>query len=151
MKAKIPPWLDVALGEFGVSEIPGPRYNSRIIEYHNATTLKATSDEVAWCSSFCCWVMEMAKVPSTRSAAARSWLNWGVSIGTPVLGCVVVLKRGADETKGHVALFLLEHRDFLFCLNGNYNNEVCISRFKKSDVLGYRMPEEEAWGSYEVG
>lgn len=144
---KKPLWLEIALREYGVSEIAGARYNSRIFDYHQVTTLKATSDEVAWCSSFICWCMERAGVPSTKSASARSWLNFGVSIGAPVLGCVVILKRGIDVTKGHVALFIFDHEDFFFGLGGNQNNEVCIQRFKKEDVLGYRMPDEDDWNS----
>lgn len=71
------PWLDIAKAELGVKEIPGKKHNERILEYHKATSLESTEDEVPWCSSFVSWCLEKAGVPSTRNAWARSYLAWG--------------------------------------------------------------------------
>ena len=67
------PWIDIAKGEMHQAEIPGPMANPRIVEYHATTSLKATFDEVPWCSAFVNWVMEQAGIKGTGSAKARSW------------------------------------------------------------------------------
>eukprot|EP01156_Anaeramoeba_ignava_P011257 Anaeramoba_ignava/a482504_22.p5 GENE.a482504_22~~a482504_22.p5 ORF type:complete len:143 (+),score=5.17 a482504_22:255-683(+) len=73
------PWFKIALEEMwaGVTEIRGRKHNPRIIEYHKSTTLRASNDETAWCSSFVNWCIEQAGLKGTDSAAARSWLKWG--------------------------------------------------------------------------
>lgn len=128
----------IALKEIGVSEW-SPGENPRIIEYHSATTLKATEDEVSWCSSFVCWCMEQSFVPSTRSAAARSWLGWGVETDDPRIGDVVVLWRESrDSWKGHVGFFAGFDGGYIRMLNGNVNDKVTFSNWGKSYLLGYR-------------
>ena len=132
----------IAQKELGVAEVPGDNSNPRIIEYDKHTTLKATSDEVAWCAAFANFVADTAGYPGTHEANARSFLSWGVSIDKPILGCVVVLKRGSDPSQGHVTF--CDHPDIsngiIRCLGGNQGNQVKISRFPISDVLGYRSP-----------
>jgi uncharacterized protein (TIGR02594 family) len=98
-----PKWLEVAMREIGVVEVPGPGDNPRVIEYHQATTLKATDDSVPWCSSFVNWCMKEAGIQGSGSAAARSWLNWGKKLDSPRNGCIAVLKRGNNPNNGHVA------------------------------------------------
>ncbi len=129
----------------GVSEISGPEANKRIIEFHAETQLKATSDETPWCSAFACAMMEWSGIPSTRSAAARSWLDWGVTIERPSLGCVVVLSRGSSPSQGHVGFYTMEGPEWVEILAGNQDNKVCLMRFPKSQILGLRLPGEEYW------
>lgn len=45
----------IARAEKGVHEIAGVKHNDRILDYHQATTLKAQADEVSWCSAFVNW------------------------------------------------------------------------------------------------
>lgn len=138
-----PPWLVKAIGEMNVAEEPGALNNPRIIDYHSETTLRATSDEIPWCSSFVCWCFERCGIPSTRSASARSWLNWGIAIGKPMQGCVVILKRTSNPKQGHVGFLWSEDADMVYVLGGNQANKVCVMGFSKDKVLGYRMPEDE--------
>jgi uncharacterized protein (TIGR02594 family) len=147
-----PEWLRVAVGELerGVREVPGPSANPRIVDYHRATSLKATSDEVPWCASFVCWCLEAAGVASTRSAAARSYLSWGVgvSVDHPPVGSVVVLSRGATaagpdvvDAPGHVGFcwsFLSPSGVVL--LGGNQGDQVSLVVYPRSRVLGIRWP-----------
>lgn len=136
------PWLEIAIKEKGVKEVKGGE-NPRIIEYHSCTTLKATEDETPWCSAFMNWVMKEAGLPYTKSAAARSWLNWGTALGEPKEGCVVVLKRGAPPS-AHVTLWVNGENGVFAGLGGNQGDMVKVSIFKNADVLGYRWPEEVA-------
>jgi uncharacterized protein (TIGR02594 family) len=132
-------WLEIAKGEIGVKEFSGSKHEKRIIQYHSATTLKATEDEVPWCSSFVSWCLEEAGIKSTKNAWARSYLSWGVKIDKPVVGCVVVFSRGVNS--GHVAFYMGEGILGIQCLGGNQGNKVCISTYPKSRLLGYRLPK----------
>jgi len=136
-----PEWLRIARLEIGVKEVPGAGNNPRIIEYHAATSLKSTDDRTPWCSAFVNWCMKQAGIKGTGSAAARSWLNWGVPIATPRAGCIVVFKRGAPPS-GHVAF--CDHEDIsngiIRVVNGNMSDSVTISRLSVNGVLGYRWP-----------
>ena len=138
----IPKWLEVAEKELGQHEVAGPESNPRIIEYHKSTTLKATSDEVPWCSSFVNWTMQESGFKGTRSAAARSWVSWGKELKKPEFGCVIVLKRGDSPSSGHVGFWVGEGPDHVKVLGGNQGDQVSIANFNKSNVIAYRWPRE---------
>lgn len=128
---------EIAKGEIGQTEVPGQKHNPRVVEYHQATSLQATSDEVPWCSSFVNWCFKTAGQKGTGSAAARSWLNWGDQLKQPIEGCVVVLRRGAPPS-GHVGFFVRQQGAVVYVLGGNQSDQVKISAYKASDVLSYR-------------
>lgn len=139
-KTEHAPWMAIALQELGVSEIPGTDHNARIIEYHQATSLRATDDETPWCSSFVNWCMGRAGYPRTDSAAARSWLQWGKRIDTPVYGCVVIFSRPPSPSSGHVAFYLGQRSGRIEVLGGNQGNKVSVATYPANRLLGYRMP-----------
>jgi uncharacterized protein (TIGR02594 family) len=136
------PWFRIARQEIGISEFPGPADNPRIVEYHQATSLRAADDEVAWCSAFMNWVMKQAGINGTGSAAARSWLNWGDTLSAPRMGCIVVFRRGTDPSQGHVAIFVRRSGAFLEVLGGNQSNQVKVAPYPADNVLSYRWPRE---------
>lgn len=138
-----------------IQERPGPTdHHPFILWCHEATTLKATTDEVAWCSSFLNRLAQLCGLPRTKSAAARSWLT----VGTPIPyaqaqpGDVVILKRGpapqpgpeVTNAPGHVCLWASAGDPFapggpeFFGLGGNQGNGVTIRAFKAIDILGIR-------------
>jgi uncharacterized protein (TIGR02594 family) len=137
-----PAWLKIAENEIGVAEILGEKDNPRIIEYHSVTTLKATDDETAWCSSFVSWCLERSGVTSTKSAAARSYMAWGKRLDKPYYGCIVVLKRGLSQTSGHVGFFIAETERHLIVLGGNQSNSVTVQAFLKHNLLCYTGPAD---------
>lgn len=144
-----PDWLRLAFEERGTSEVKGPEHNPRVLEYHRYTTLSATTDEVPWCSSFMCWLFEEGKITSTNSAAAQSWLRWGVEIDKPKRGCIVVFERyDADgmllHGRGHVGLWVGESNGITFVLGGNQRDAVNVSGYRTETVLGYRWPRTSA-------
>jgi len=141
-RKKHPLWYNVALKERGVTEIRGNKHNDRILEYHQASNLKATTDEIAWCSSFVNWCLTQAGFFHLHSAAARSYLKWGAEC-KPYTGCVVVLKRGNSSWQGHVGFFVKQDKTHVWMLGGNQGNKVCIKPYLRSDVLGYRTPNQE--------
>jgi len=72
--------LLTAKKEIGIREILGIKHNKRILEYHQATSLKASEDEVSWCASFANFILKQCGISGTYSAMARSFLNFGQSI-----------------------------------------------------------------------
>jgi len=130
---------EYAQNEIGVKESIGPVHNARIVEYHSTTTLKATSDETSWCSSFVNWCVTQAWLKGTNSAAARSWLKWGTPVDTPQEGDIVIFRRGAPPS-GHVAFYVKMSGEFISVLGGNQSDQVKVSNYKTSDVLGFRRP-----------
>jgi uncharacterized protein (TIGR02594 family) len=146
-----PKWYTIAQDQIGVHEesLPGEN-NSRIIEYHSTTTLKATDDETPWCSSFVNWCMKKAGSQGTGSAAAKSWLDWGQPLQNPQTGAVVVIKKkstGSDQATGsssgfHVAFFVGKTQTYIRLLGGNQSDQVKYSYFGLNayEVKGYRWP-----------
>ncbi|HEV2826734.1 MAG TPA: TIGR02594 family protein [Pyrinomonadaceae bacterium] len=135
-----PPWLTTAEGEMGIKEAPGTADNPRIIEYAATTSLGAKDDAVAWCSAFVNWCMKQNDMPRTKSAAARSWLSWGTPLSEPRKGCVVVLKRGSNPAQGHVGFYVGDGAGSIRVLGGNQSDQVKVSVFPNTMLLGYRWP-----------
>jgi uncharacterized protein (TIGR02594 family) len=131
-----PAWMEVAKAEVGQHEVKGKAVNARIIEYHQATTLKSKSDEVAWCSSFVNWCFRKASVVGTGSAAAASWTHWGEASPTRYGAVAVIYNAGAANsslsTSGNHVGFLVEETPTHFViLGGNQSNSVKVSNFPK--------------------
>ena len=144
-------WMEIAEEEIGTHEISLPgQHTKRIVEYHSATSLAATTDEVPWCSSFVNWVMKEAGYKGTGSAAAKSWLSWGGELANPKKGAIVVIRQksaGADSATGsatgfHVAFFVSETATHIRLLGGNQGDSVKYSNFalKSYEVKAYRWP-----------
>jgi uncharacterized protein (TIGR02594 family) len=146
-RGKEPPWVAIARKEQGQIEIPGPEHNPRIIEYHAATTLRASSDETAWCSSFVNWCMQRAGITGTRSATAASWIHWGKACCAKPGAITIIYNCRAAGSKltpsgYHVAFLTQETASHLHLLGGNQKDMVRISHYPKSSwqVKGYRWP-----------
>lgn len=138
-KNLIPPWLLVAEGEIGIKEVPGVGNNKRILEYHSVTGLAASQDSVPWCASFVSWCLEVSGIKSTKSARAKSYLEFGVKLTEPRKGCICVFNRNGG---GHVGFYMGENDVSIFVLGGNQRNAVNIAPYSKADFLEYRWPRE---------
>lgn len=135
-----PSWLNIALNELGVAELRNGE-NPRIIEYHRTTLLGAKNDETPWCSSFVNWVLMKAGLNRTKSAAARSWLNYGYLLQNPIPGAIVVLSRGGNPEAGHVGFYYSDKDSLNFnLLGGNQSDKVSIQPFPKNRILAVRWP-----------
>lgn len=144
--------LKTALREIGVKEVAGSGSNARVEEYHRFAT-KANKveqkDDVPWCSSFVCWVVEHCypqdqggkPMGSTNSMMARSWEKWGISTKKdPLPGDIVVFWRGSKTGwQGHVGIFLRKNADgSIVTLGGNQSDEVNVSSYSGTKVLDIR-------------
>jgi len=142
------PWMPIAVAEKGVAGLAGRANNRRVLEYlqstDNLNALAISRDETSWCSAFVNWCMTQAGFPATRSALARSWLQWGRPVKRPRRGCLVVFSRAGGF--GHVGFYVSETETDILVLGGNQRNpetgkyEVSESYYPKSRLLGYRVP-----------
>ncbi|WP_290708558.1 TIGR02594 family protein, partial [Flavihumibacter sp. CACIAM 22H1] len=137
------PWMTIAEKEIGQVEIKEKnKHNERIIEYHSTTSGKFQDDETAWCSSFVNWTMEKAGYSGTGSARALSWKDWGKSTGgEPVFGAIAVIDYGGG--KGHVGFVTaIDGDNITILLGGNQGDQVKESKFKRKDIIDYRVPSK---------
>lgn len=138
-----PKWLELARQDLGVDEISGPKSNPRITAYYKAGNANWAKDDslVPWCGfSLAAWMAGAGYTVPAECGRARAWLDWGVPLEVPKKGAVTIFRRGTDETKGHVALFLEDRGDRILVLGGNQGNAVSITSYPKRDWLGYRWP-----------
>ena len=137
------PWMEIARKKLGIQEIPGRKAQAFIVECLKSTTLgkpENESDETPWCSAFANRVMELAGYDGTKSAWARSWLDWGREPTDDEFGegVIVILERG--ENSGHVGFLEDWEEGRVKLLGGNQGNAVGSAWFPLSRVLGYRVP-----------
>lgn len=137
-----PIWLSHARGYVGLSEIPGPKHNPIILRFWKLIRAPFKDDETPWCAGFVGGVLEEQGFKSTRSAAARSYLKWGVPLEAPAVGCIVVFSRG--HRQGHVGFVVgKDQRGNLMVLGGNQADAVNVKPFSKARVLDFRWPAGE--------
>lgn len=139
----IPKWVQWWINEYSqnIRETVGNVHTPRILKYHSYTSLKATSDEISWCSSAMCACMEELGIPSTKSAAAISWVDWGFPVKDFVLGAVAVFKRDAHPNAAHVAIALKDNGDSIMVIGGNQKDAITIMAMPKNKLICYRWPK----------
>jgi len=133
--------LKTALGEFGISEINGPANNRRIVQYSKDIGYGKTvlTEDTAWCSIFINWCAQKSGLESSGKLNARSWLNVGEEVKTPIAGDIVILWReNKTSWKGHVGIYINELKGKIYVLGGNQSNQVKISGYDSGRLLGYR-------------
>ncbi len=130
--------LNIARLQLGVTEAKDP---GKVVEYHQATRLKATSPRTPWCASFVCWVLEKAGLPNPRTARAADFVTYGNETYCEP-GCIVVFSKTHPDAagSGHVAFLVGVDGDQLLCLGGNQANSVCVKKYPASLANAYRWP-----------
>jgi uncharacterized protein (TIGR02594 family) len=134
-----PKWLAHARTYLGTAEIPGKATAPVIARWLRELKSWWSDDEMPWCGTFVGAVFkETDIVPAKHWYRAKDWLNWGVRLDEPALGCVVVYERSGG---GHVG-FVVGQDAFgrIVTLGGNQGNRVSIAPFDPLRVLGYRWP-----------
>lgn len=141
------PWMREADRWLGLKEIPGSKHHPQILSWWESIKQSYRDDETAWCAAYVGGVLEEVGIPSSRSAAARSYENYGEKIATPTYGAITVFWRGSRSGwQGHVAFLVgVTSGGDLLCLGGNQDNAVTVARFSRDRLLGFRFPK----GDYE--
>lgn len=137
-----PRWLTLARADLGVAEVPGKGTAPVISRW--LLNLKAwwQDDETPWCGVAVAHWMRDSGIPLPKHwYRAKGWLDWGVPLAKPLVGCVVVFER---EGGGHVGIVVgRDQSGFLMVLGGNQGNRVSIMPFSALRVVGYRWPKDE--------
>ena len=129
-----------ALQEYGQTAVLGIESNKNILSYFNKMGLiEIKDDETPWCSAFLNAMCIDLNLPFSNRLNARSWLDVGVKTEKPEMGDIVIFWRESPTSwKGHVGIYISEVGNMINVLGGNQTNQVNISKFEKSKVLGYR-------------
>lgn len=134
-----PCWVTEGKKYVGTREIPGVKHEPRILSWWKAIKRGGIkTDEVPWCAAYVGAMLEACGIPSTRYESAKSYLDWGVRLDAPCLGCIVVFSRDGG---GHVGFVIgKDDKGRLMVLGGNQGNAVTIAPFDMARVAGYRWP-----------
>jgi len=148
-----PIWLIEARKYLGIKEFKGQKHEPKIVQFWRSIGLSGVKDdETPWCAAFVGAMLENVGLMSTKSGWARSYLEWGVPLAFPIIGCVVVFSRKGGG--GHVGFVIGKDEDGnLLVLGGNQGDSVSIKAFRMppypdSRVLGYRWPAAVPMGLY---
>jgi len=138
-----PQWLNIARTYLGTRELGGKDTAPIIRQWLIKLGAWWADDETPWCGvAVAAWMREAGIVLPKHWYRARGWLDWGVPLRDPALGCVVVYERGGS---GHVGLVVgIDKAGRIMTLGGNQGNKVSIAPFDRSRVLGFRYPSVEA-------
>jgi len=128
--------FDIALSEMGQTEIKGSEDNPRIVEYFKSTSYWATDDETPWCAAFVNWCLQQGGVARTRSAAALSFIDWGVRTENPTKGDLAVFDYGRG--RGHVGFYVGTKGAKIGVLGGNQGDTVSIKWYPRASVRQFR-------------
>jgi len=130
--------LKIALQEYGIQEFSGPTHNPEVMKYFEDFP-GVTTDETSWCAAFVYWCIKQSGMNPIKSLVARDWLNWGGPVFEPELGDLVILSRGDPSgLQGHVGFFIKQDGYNIWILGGNQSNQVVISKYDGTRLLGYR-------------
>lgn len=143
-----PAWLPIARSYLGLREVPGPDTDATIARWLRQLGAWWSDDHTPWCGALPAIVFKELGIPHPRGwFRARAWLDWGMPIDRPVLGCVTVLGRGGG---GHVMFSVgRDARGRLLGLGGNQSDSVSIAPFDTARVLGHRWPPGQ-WPAHEL-
>lgn len=142
------PWMPFAIGEIGVTEEKNP---DRVKEYHKVGGGLNAAETVAWCSSFIGWCLKQAGITGTRSAMARSYVNYGTTKSSPYpYGSIAILLGTRGPSSGHVVFISKDLGDRIEVIGGNqttndgvkYDTGGAVTRttFPKSKIVAVVYP-----------
>jgi len=129
-----------AIAEYGVMEGVGAAENPVILGWAAEVGLAGSysSDVIPWCGLFMAVVARRAgKAIPDKPLWALSWSRFGRAADRPVLGDVLVFKRGGG---GHVGLYVGEDATAFHVLGGNQSDRVCITRIARARLFAARRP-----------
>lgn len=134
----LPPNIVEAFKHYGTLEIKGADNNPDITGWAKEVGVQKdyTNDEIPWCGLFVAVIVKrVGDLPVDKPLWARNWLYYGKPVKKPMMGDVLVFKRGAG---GHVGFYVAETEDTYAVLGGNQSDSVCITYILKDRLLGAR-------------
>jgi uncharacterized protein (TIGR02594 family) len=134
----------------GIKETPGNMSNAQVLAMLRLDNAWPQGDDVPWCSAFANYIAWLLRLPRSKDLRARSWLKVGTPINITEAKAendIVVIKRGGTDqpgpdvidAPGHVGFFAgVNDSTTILILGGNQGDEVNISTFPMSRLLGIR-------------
>lgn len=143
-------WMPVAVSQLGINQTANPDIVQQYLTIGGGIT---TGGIVAWCASFANWCLSQVNIKGTRSASARSFLNYGVSVGTDNVPYGAIAVFGVPNSgSGHVGFVIKDNGTTLTIIGGNQTDHsasrsggiVSQTNFPKNSstlqLLDCRMP-----------
>lgn len=134
--------FEVAISQYGITEIKGEKDNPEILKYFNDLGYDGAKlkDETAWCAAYTGWCCMKAGYDYKWRLNARSFLDYGIRVVHPRAGkdIVVFWRKDINSVWGHVGIYMNEDDKYIWVLSGNQNNQVNISPYRKSRLLEFR-------------
>ncbi len=97
--------------------------------------------ETGWCSAFVNAIEVKCCRPGTKDLMAKSYLNYGTIATNPIAGDICVFDFGnPDAGEGHVAYFISQDKNNVYCLGGNQDRMVKYKTYNKNSLLSIRHP-----------
>lgn len=139
--------LNSAVPQTFRKEWPTRFANPLIVDFFVATNTKPEGDVTAWCAAFMSWCVERVGMESTRSAASKSYRNFGAAVwergqtdfpGRAVEGDIAVFKNLAKPDNGHVAFYVQPDPKAMrriLVLGGNQSDQIGISSYRMDGNL----------------
>ncbi|WP_195930292.1 TIGR02594 family protein [Hyphomicrobium album] len=139
-KAQWPLWLLAGHAHYGTRE-HASGHNGNILNFFvMVRAFDSARDEIAWCAAYEGACYERVGLRSTRSLMAKSYLDWGLKLSEPRIGCAAVFDRGDNPDLGHVTNVVEIREKTILCQGGNQSDSVCYAEYSKADVRAYRWP-----------
>jgi uncharacterized protein (TIGR02594 family) len=132
--------IEVAQAYLGLNEGNPEEAQTLAAFISRNTGLEINPAKTAWCAAFVDAVLGAGGSKGTGNLAAKSYLDWGVSVAEPQVGDVVVLWRDSPTSgKGHVGFYMGTNADgTIKILGGNQSDKVSTSNYSADKVLGFR-------------
>ncbi|HLW06692.1 MAG TPA: TIGR02594 family protein [Marinilabiliaceae bacterium] len=134
--------LEIAISQLGIKEVSGSGSDQTIVSYAKSAGFEwVNNDETPWSSIFINWCAKEAGLKRSNKLMARSWLTVGITVDYPEPGDLVIFSRGkTDSWQGYVGLFMGydEEGERIYTLGANPGNQVSITAYPKSKLLGFR-------------
>lgn len=110
--------------------------------FNESTIPPIDPGKLPWCAAFANAILNKLGYEGTNSLMARSFLRYGAPTKQPVVGDIVVTKRGNGAIAGHVGFFEgFEEVDgvkYVKVFGGNTDKMVSTGWFPVTAVLGFR-------------
>ncbi len=140
----------------GTEEMDGTMDNHQLMAMLKLDMNWPEHDEVPWCSAFANYICWLLRLPRSKSLMARSWLEIGFGIeleeAAPFFDVVILMRGSGDQpgpevidAPGHVGFYagVSADYDYVELLGGNQGDQVKISRYPTSRILGVRRLLQE--------
>jgi uncharacterized protein (TIGR02594 family) len=140
-------WMQYAIAELGVAEIPGPDNNIRIMDYARFVELQWPdfTEDIVWSGLFVNYVLKKGGFDQFPDSPLlnRNWANWGVALALdqPKIGALAVLSpTGGTASSGHVGFVVGIEDNTLTILGGNQRDSVSVAKYARSRLVALRLP-----------